>query len=156
MGSQNSVSPAMQTAAVNNVADLYALVKQKDKEYKPGRQVNPIFLWGYSPNHRIRSYVPYSASFPLPGRESSRFIPISFSSNISRRDSSLRRQGKGTAVGSRTTIVTYTRLCSRYRVRTGRLRKNNNATNGTEVPCYRIGTPSRSPDCLLTGTFMLL
>ena len=44
MGSQNSVSPAMQTAAVNNVADLYALVKQKDKEYKSGRQVNPIFL----------------------------------------------------------------------------------------------------------------
>ena len=51
-------------------------------------------------------------------------------------------EGMGKACQSyRTTIITCTRLRFRYPVWTGRLRKNNNATNGTEVPCYRDFIP---------------
>lgn len=44
MGSQKPVSPTTQTTSVKNIADLYALVKQKDSEFKPDRAVDPIFL----------------------------------------------------------------------------------------------------------------
>ena len=57
-----------------------------------------MYLLGYSSNRRIRSSVPHSAFFPLPGRESSRGKTYPIPVNSSRRDSSLHRQGKGTAV----------------------------------------------------------
>ncbi len=98
---------------------------------RTGYNDDTMLLLGYSPIRRIWSYVPYTAYFPLPGRESSRFIPISFSINISRRDSSLRRQGKETAVGSRTTGVTCTRLRFRYRP----------LAPGPWPPGYKNGTP---------------
>ena len=50
-------------------------------------------------------------------------------------------RGYGKACGScRTTIANYTRLCSRYRVRTGRLRKKTMPRTARQVPCYRIGS----------------
>ena len=120
---------------------------------RTGYNDDTMLLLGYSPNRRIRSYVPRPAYFPLPGRESSRFIPISFSSNISRRDSSLRRQGKGTAVGSRTTDITGTPFpfpvtYSDRKV----IEKCHWHRTARQVPCYQGSYTRPLPDRVLTGT----